>query len=76
MDDLDFCRRRVAEYAATRGKPGFDQKKLYAMINGCAHRQELLRTDLPPAEERSYKNYSERSVPTFGVDPHAPLTCP
>jgi hypothetical protein len=48
--DLDRCRRRVADYAATRGKPGFDQKKLHAMINGCAHRQELRRTDLKAAE--------------------------
>src|SRR5580704_15188214 len=46
MDDLDFCRRRVVEYAATRGKPGFDQQKLHDMVNGCALRQELLRTDL------------------------------
>ena len=50
--DLDACRRRVAEYAATRGKRGFDQKTLHAMINGCAHRQELLRTDLKTAEAK------------------------
>ena len=52
MDDLDFCRRRVVEYAATRGKPGFDQQKLHDMVNGCALRQELGRTDLKPAEEK------------------------
>jgi hypothetical protein len=52
MDDLDFCRRRVAEYAATRGKRGFDQQKLHDMVNGCALRQELGRTDLTPAEEK------------------------
>ena len=52
MDDLDFCRRRVVEYAATRGKPGFDQQKLHDMVNGCALRQELGRTDLTPAEEK------------------------
>ena len=46
MGDLDFRRRRLAEYAATRGKPGFDQQKLHDMVNGCALRQELLRTDL------------------------------
>jgi hypothetical protein len=50
MDDLDFCRRRVAEYAATRGKRGFDQQKLHYMVNGCALRQELLRTDLKADE--------------------------
>jgi hypothetical protein len=50
MDDLDFCRRRVAEYAATRGKPGFDQQKLHDMVNGCALRQERLRTDLKADE--------------------------
>jgi hypothetical protein len=52
MDDLDFCRRRVVEYAATRGKPGFDQQKLHDMVNGCALRQELQRTDLAPAEKK------------------------
>ena len=52
MDDLDFCRRRVAEYAATRGKRGFDQQKLHDMVNGCALRQELQRTDLTPAEKK------------------------
>jgi hypothetical protein len=52
MDDLDFCRRRVVEYAATRGKPGFDEQKLHDMVNGCALRQELGRTDLTPAEEK------------------------
>jgi hypothetical protein len=52
MDDLDLCRRRVVEYAATRGKPGFDEQKLHEMVNGCALRQELGRTDLTPAEEK------------------------
>jgi hypothetical protein len=52
MDDLDLCRRRVVEYAATRGKPGFDQQKLHDMVNGCALRQELGRIDLTPAEEK------------------------
>lgn len=51
-DDLDNCRRRVAEYAATRGQPGFDHGKLHDMVNGCALRQELGRTDLKPAEEK------------------------
>jgi hypothetical protein len=49
-DDLDNCRRRVFEYEATRGQPGFDQQKLHDMVSGCAHRQELLRTDLKDAE--------------------------
>jgi hypothetical protein len=52
MDDPELCRRRVVEYAATRGKPGFDQQKLHDMVNGCALRQELGRTDLKPAEEK------------------------
>ena len=52
MDDVDLCRRRVVEYAATRGKPGFDQQKLHDMVSGCAYRHELLRTDLKPAEEK------------------------
>jgi hypothetical protein len=50
--DLDNCRRRVAEYVATRGKMGFDEQKLHDMVNGCALRQELGRTDLKPAEEK------------------------
>jgi hypothetical protein len=49
-DDLDNYRRRLAEYAATRGQPGFDQQKLHDMVNGRALRQELLRTDLKAAE--------------------------
>ena len=49
-DDLDNCRRRVFEYEATRGQPGFDQQKLHDMVSGCAHRQELLRTDLKAGE--------------------------
>ena len=52
MDDVDLCRRRVLEYEATRGQPGFDQQKLHDMVSGCAYRHELLRTDLKPAEEK------------------------
>ena len=52
MDDPEPCRRRVVEYAATRGKPGFDEQKLHEMVSGCALRQELLRTDLKPAEQK------------------------
>jgi hypothetical protein len=51
-DDLDNYRRRAFAYGATRGKPGFDQQKLHHMVNGCALRQELLRTDLTAAEEK------------------------
>jgi hypothetical protein len=51
-NDQDNCRRRAAKYAATRGKPGFDEQKLHDMVNGCALRQELGRTDLKPAEEK------------------------
>ena len=50
MDDVDLCRRRVLEYEATRGQPGFDQQKLHDMVSGCAHRHELLRTDLNAGE--------------------------
>jgi hypothetical protein len=49
-DDLDHYRRRVFAYAATRGQMGFDQQKLHDMVSGCAHRQELLRTDLKAGE--------------------------
>ena len=49
-DDLDHFRRRVFAYAATRGQLGFDQQKLHDMVSGCAHRQELLRTDLKAGE--------------------------
>jgi hypothetical protein len=52
MDDPELCRRRVVESSATRCKPGFDQQKLHDMVNGCALRQELGRTDLKPAEEK------------------------
>jgi hypothetical protein len=52
LDDLERCRRRVVEHASARRKPGFDQQKLHEMVNGCALRQELLRTDLKPAEEK------------------------
>ena len=50
MDDPELCRRRVVEYAATRGKPGFEHHKLHDMVNGRALRQELGRTDLTPAK--------------------------
>jgi hypothetical protein len=59
-DDLDLCRRRVAEYAATRGQRGFDQQKLNDMVNGCALRQELLRTDLKVAEMKALLELIER----------------
>jgi hypothetical protein len=49
-DDVDRYRRRVFAYAATRGQLGFDQQKLHDMVSGCAHRQELLRTDLTAGE--------------------------
>ena len=49
-DEVDLCRSRVFAYAATRGQLGFDQKKLHDMVSGCAHRQELLRTDLKAGE--------------------------
>ena len=62
MDDLDFCRRRVVEYAATRGKPGFDQQKLHDMVNGCALRQELLRTDLKLDDDDSITKADRRGA--------------
>jgi hypothetical protein len=49
-DDLDHYRRRVFAHAATRDQLGFDQQKLHDMVSGCAHRQELLRTDLKTGE--------------------------
>jgi hypothetical protein len=49
-DDLDHYRRQVFAYAATRDQLGFDQQKLHDMVSGCAHRQELLRTDLEAGE--------------------------
>jgi hypothetical protein len=49
-NDLDNFRRSVFAYAATRGELGFDQQKLHDMVSGCAHRQELLRTDLKAGE--------------------------
>jgi hypothetical protein len=63
MDDLGFCRRRRAEYSASRGKRGFDQKKLYAMVNGCALRHELLRTALTPAEEKKVRKLLGKERP-------------
>jgi hypothetical protein len=50
-DDLDHSRHRAFAYGATRGQAGFDQQKLHDMVSGCAHRQELLRTDLKNAEK-------------------------
>jgi len=63
MDDPELCRRRVVEYAATRGKPGFDQQKLHDMVNGCALRQELGRTDLTPAEEKILRELMGKERP-------------
>jgi hypothetical protein len=63
MDDPELCRRRVVEYAATRGKPGFDQQKLHDMVNGCALRQELGRTDLKPAEEKILRELMGKERP-------------
>jgi hypothetical protein len=51
-DDLDTCRRRAVEYSATRGEGGFDQQRLHDMVSGCAHRQELLRTDLKAGQRK------------------------
>jgi hypothetical protein len=49
-DEVDHCRRRAFAYGATRGQLGFDQQKLHDMVSGCAHRHELLRTDLKAGE--------------------------
>jgi hypothetical protein len=49
-DEVDNCRRRAFAYGATRGQLGFDQQRLHDMVSGCAHRQELLRTDLKAGE--------------------------
>jgi hypothetical protein len=50
-DDAEDYRRRTIAYEATRGEPGFDEQKLHDMVNACALRQELGRTDLKVAEE-------------------------
>jgi hypothetical protein len=60
INDLEACRRRVIEYGATRGRPAFNEDKLHKMVSGCAHRQELLRTDLTPDEVRMLKKLIER----------------
>jgi hypothetical protein len=44
-DDAEDYRRRTIAYEATRGEPGFDEQKLHDMVNACALRQELGRTD-------------------------------
>jgi hypothetical protein len=49
-DDVDHYRRRTFAYGTTRGQLGFDQQKLHDMVSGCAHRYELLRTDLSAGE--------------------------
>ena len=49
-DDVDHYRRQTFAYGATRGQLGFDQQKLHDMVSGCAHRRELLRTDLKAGE--------------------------
>jgi hypothetical protein len=64
-DDLDNCRRHVAEYGATRGQAGFDQQKLHDMVNGCALRQELGRTDLKPAEEKILRELMGKERPNL-----------
>jgi hypothetical protein len=53
--DLDYCRRRLVEYGATRGEPGFDEMKLLAMRDGCWRRDGLLRTGLEPGAEQSLR---------------------
>jgi hypothetical protein len=60
INDLEACRRRVAEYGATRGQPGFNKHKLHEMVSGCAHRQELLRTDLTTGEAKMLRKLIER----------------
>jgi hypothetical protein len=49
-DDADNYRRRAFAYGETGGQLGFDQQKLHDMVSSCAHRQELLRTDLKAGE--------------------------
>jgi len=43
---IEDCVERIADYEARAGCDGFDQVKLIDMKSGCAHRRELLRTDL------------------------------
>jgi hypothetical protein len=61
--DLDNCRRRVTEFSATKGQQGFDPKKLHDMVNGCAHRQGLLRDGLTPAEAKMLQKLIGREPP-------------
>jgi hypothetical protein len=70
--DLDNCRRRVTEYSATRGRPGFDPKKLHDMVNGCAHRQELLRNGLKPGEAKMLQRLIAKEPQDLWSDPRSP----
>jgi hypothetical protein len=67
MNDGDLCRRRVLEYEATRGQPGFDQQRLHDMVSGCAHRQELLRTDLKAGELEILQGIMGRERPDLWI---------
>jgi hypothetical protein len=69
-DEVDNYRRRAFAYGATRGQLGFDQQKLHDMVSSCAHRQELLRTDLKAGEMQILQGLWKRSASTSGVDPH------
>ena len=62
-DDLVNYRRRTVAYLATRGEPGFDEQKLHDMVNGCALRHELGRTDLKPAEEKILRKLMGKERP-------------
>ena len=50
IDDVAHYRHRAFAYGTRRGQIGFDEQKLHDMVSGCAHRQELLRTDLKAGE--------------------------
>jgi hypothetical protein len=83
-DEVDNCRRRAFAYGATRGQLGFDQQRLHDMVSGCAHRQELLRTDLKAGENadiaRNYAKGASRPLDLIDSEPRWAVfmsrTCP
>jgi hypothetical protein len=53
----------VTEFSATKGQQGFDLKKLHDMVNGCDHRQGLLRDGLTPAEAKMLQKLIGKEPP-------------
>jgi hypothetical protein len=61
--DLAHCRRRLVEYEATKGTPGFEEKKLDAMRDGCWRRDGLLRPDLKADAAKTLQEMIDREDP-------------